>query len=281
MFCKNNKAFTLAEVLVTLTIIGVIASLTIPSLKETADRSANAAALQKAYSTASNAFAQLQAEYGSPIYWRVPLDAKNIAASMRDKRVFTDGNDQMFAWMLKKKMNVGAEKGIPPENYQIKKLSGAEFSKTEEKIDDTLIYLNDRDGKVSFQTADNMYWFPSHTYSGCKYEKKLKPIEKASIDSNLLFGMPAYAASLDDFGITSAEQANKVINVCGYLMVDINGAKGPNRMGMDVFVFDVTTTGVLPYTPEDDDCKDMTGNGYGCAAKVLAGDEHALDFIYD
>lgn len=251
MFCKNNKAFTLAEVLVTLTIIGVIASLTIPSLKETADRSANAAALQKAYSTASNAFAQLQAEYGSPIYWRVPLDAKNIATSMRDKRVFTDGNDQPFAWMLKRKMNVAAEKGIPPESYQIKKLSGAEFSKTEEKIDDTLIYLNDRDGKVSFQTADNMYWFPSHTYSGCQYTKN------------------------------STGQIGKVINVCGYLMVDTNGAKGPNRMGMDVFVFDVTTTGVFPYTTEQDDCKDMSGNGYGCAAKVLAGDEHALDFIYD
>lgn len=280
MFGKNNKAFTLAEVLVTLTIIGVIASLTIPSLKETADRSANAAALQKAYSTASNAFAQLQAEYGSPIYWRVPLDAKNIATSMRDKRVFTDGNDQPFAWMLKRKMNVAAEKGIPPESYQIKKLSGAEFSKTEEKIDDTLIYLNDRDGKVSFQTADNMYWFPSHTYSGCQYTKKLQQVgDKTSMNS--LFGLPAYAAPLDDFGTTSTGQIDKVINVCGYLMVDTNGAKGPNRMGMDVFVFDVTTTGVFPYTTEQDDCKDMSGNGYGCAAKVLAGDEHALDFIYD
>lgn len=293
MFSKNKTAFTLAEVLVTLTIIGVIASLTIPTLKETADRSSNEAALRKAYSTASNAFAQLQAEYGSPIYWRVPTDAKNIDTSLRGSRVFTDGKDQMFAWMLKQKMNVATEKGVPPENYQIKKLSGSNLSKTEEKIDDTIISLGNNTGKLSFQTADNMYWFPSQTYSGCKYEKKINAVAPPTIKppislslGSTLFSLPAYAAdkNLTPVGVVNGgviSKLAKTVYVCGYLMVDVNGAKGPNLLGMDVFVFDVTTNGVVPHSAEKDDCNDMSGDGYSCSSKVLAGDEHALDFIYD
>lgn len=289
MFSKNKTAFTLAEVLVTLTIIGVIASLTIPTLKETADRSSNEAALRKAYSTASNAFAQLQAEYGSPIYWRVPTDAKNIDTSLRGSRVFTDGKDQMFAWMLKQKMNVASETGIPPENYQIKKLSGSNLSKTEEKIDDTLIYLGNNTGQVSFQTADNMYWFPSQTYSGCKYKKEINASKYPFSLSQMnrpLFALPAYAAdkNLTPVGVVNGDlvsKLNKTVYVCGYLMVDVNGSKSPNLLGMDVFVFDVTTNGVVPHSAEKDDCKDMSGDGYSCSSKVLAGDEHALDFIYD
>ena len=50
MFYKKITAFTLAEVLLTLMIIGVIAVVTIPTLKESADKSANLSLLQKAYS---------------------------------------------------------------------------------------------------------------------------------------------------------------------------------------------------------------------------------------
>ena len=281
---KKTKAFTLAEVLITLVIIGVISALTIPTLKETSDRSANLAALQKAYSTATNAFASLTAEYGAPIYWQVPSDAQNAPADAKGKRVFSDGEDQGFSWMLKQKISVGQESGVPPSGYIIKKLSGANM--TEAKIGQTEINLSDSSGKVSFQSADNMYWFPSKTYSGCQYTKTLQNAVqggninfKSYIDN--IIGAPAYAApSFDMVGDMTSKLDQLVYYICGHIIVDTNGAKAPNRMGFDVFVFDVTTDGIIPQSG-DDDCKDISGNGFTCASKLINGDEHALDFIYE
>ena len=51
-------------------------------------------------------------------------------------------------------------------------------------------------------------------------------------------------------------------------------------MGFDVFVFDVRTDGISPHSG-DDDCKDLTGNGYTCSSKLINEGEHALDFIYE
>ena len=245
---QKIKAFTLAEVLVTLMIIGVISALTIPTLKESADRSANRAALQKAYATASNAFASLKAEYGQPIYWTVPSDTPN-AEGYLGARVFREATDKPFSWFLQKKINVAKSSGIPPNGYMIKTLSGSNFiSGGNGEINGTTVHFGNIYGPVSFQSADNMYWFPSHTYSGCQHE------------------------------ITAAD--GSTVYVCGYIVVDTNGAKEPNRMGVDVFVFEETIDGIIPHVGADD-CKDMTGNGYTCSAKLINGGEHALDFIYE
>lgn len=249
----KTKAFTLAEVLVTLMIIGVISALTIPSLKESADKSANKAALQKAYATASNAFASLKAEYGPPMYWLITSDIDNSDEAYESgNRVFQTGKDKGFAWMLQKKINIGQAAGIPPAGYQIKTLSGSNFVSGDNlaKINNTTVYFGNKSGQISFQSADNMFWFPSHTYANCN--------KKVVANGNTYY-------------------------LCGLIVVDTNGAKEPNRMGVDVFVFDVTPDGVIPHLGEDDedDCKDMSGNGYTCAAKLINGDEHALDFIYE
>ena len=51
---KNKKAFTLAEILVVLTVIGVIASITIPQLTGGVDDAHYKAGFKKAYSTVAN-----------------------------------------------------------------------------------------------------------------------------------------------------------------------------------------------------------------------------------
>ena len=233
MFSRKINAFTLAEVLLTLMIIGVIAAVTIPTLKESADKSANLSLLQKAYSVSAGAFAQLQAENGSPFYWKLP----------NGNRVFTDGNSTNISTLLKQKMNVASESGFMPSDYKIKLLNGT--AKDSFEIDETTV--NIKDNASAFQTADGMIWFPSNTYSGCKYTKN---------------------------------ETSETIHLCGMLIVDINGSKKPNRMGLDVFVLDITADGVKPHSGTDD-CADITGNGYTCAAKALSGDDKALDFIYD
>lgn len=64
-----NRGFTLAEVLITLGIIGVVAALTIPTLMQNANERANVVALKKAYSTLSNAYKLAENEDGTPENW--------------------------------------------------------------------------------------------------------------------------------------------------------------------------------------------------------------------
>jgi len=58
----KNKAFTLAEVLITLLIIGVIASIVIPGIIQNSQNAELKAAFKKAYSTASQAWKLVVAE---------------------------------------------------------------------------------------------------------------------------------------------------------------------------------------------------------------------------
>ena len=46
---KIKEAFTLAELLVSLAVIGIIAALTLPTLNSSIDKSANADAMKKAF----------------------------------------------------------------------------------------------------------------------------------------------------------------------------------------------------------------------------------------
>lgn len=66
---KKNKAFTLAEVLVALMIIGVIAAITIPGLINTANSKQIYAALTKAQMTVANATGSAEAIYGPIRFW--------------------------------------------------------------------------------------------------------------------------------------------------------------------------------------------------------------------
>jgi hypothetical protein len=64
------------------------------------------------------------------------------------------------------------------------------------------------------------------------------------------------------------------LGVCYWLYVDINGIKGPNIMGKDIFKLDVTSNGVRPHYHEsspgvpEDDCID-SDRGETCGSKVL------------
>ena len=63
---RFKSAFTLAEVLITLVIIGVIAALTVPTLIQNTQKQEYVSALKKAYSTLSQAAQMIIAEEGNP-----------------------------------------------------------------------------------------------------------------------------------------------------------------------------------------------------------------------
>lgn len=64
---KNNKAFTLAEVLITLAVLGVVAAITIPSIMLQKDKQAWAVQLNKTYATLENARRLTAIDYGGDI----------------------------------------------------------------------------------------------------------------------------------------------------------------------------------------------------------------------
>ena len=68
-FYVKKKAFTLAEVLITLGIIGVVAALTIPTLIQDSQSRATVTGLKKAYATLQNAFDRAVDENGTPDTW--------------------------------------------------------------------------------------------------------------------------------------------------------------------------------------------------------------------
>ena len=67
---KKILAFTLAEVLLSMTIIGVIAALTIPSLKRSTDSKEFVASAQKAYAAISQTTTLLETENGPLQFWK-------------------------------------------------------------------------------------------------------------------------------------------------------------------------------------------------------------------
>ena len=64
-----KKGFTLAEVLITLAIIGVVAALTIPTVMASYQKHSQYTAFMKMYNTVSNALSLSEAENGTPDVW--------------------------------------------------------------------------------------------------------------------------------------------------------------------------------------------------------------------
>lgn len=100
---KLYRGFTLAEVLITLGIIGVVAALTIPTLMQNADERANVVALKKAFSTLSNAYKLAEQENGTPDTWGIvagpapsPPMLNNLKPYLRVDKDCTDGSQGCF-----------------------------------------------------------------------------------------------------------------------------------------------------------------------------------------
>lgn len=70
---KRHKAFTLAEVLITIGIIGIVAEITIPTLIQNFQAQANVVGLKRAYSILSQAYLSATNDNGTPDTWSTGL----------------------------------------------------------------------------------------------------------------------------------------------------------------------------------------------------------------
>ncbi len=205
------KAFTLAEVLVTLGIIGIVAAMTLPTLITNYQKKVTVEKLKKAYTTFSQVMVQSQAENGNPSEWKVPTK--------------------------------------------------------DSSYEENLKYFED-------------YWKPylkvikvCKTMSECGYNQNyflsLKNTHIAYIQYNnvpgFIYGDGTYAY------IRPYSMATDLLPELQMLCIDLNGAKGPNVVGKDIFYFRVNISkGTLGNMDDISSCtKAHFSEGRSCAGKIM------------
>ena len=228
---RGFNAFTLAEVLITLVIIGVIATLTVPSLIQRTNNQEYVSGLKKAYSVLSQALQQIIADEGAPESsedaWNAPNNITNT---------------------FKKHLNVVKECSNDCMKQRYKSLYGTAYGSSNWSIS-----IDYQAGSGKLVLSDGM---------------------------QIALGGSVNCTASTHFN-------NGAGKICGRINVDVNGEKGPNKLGRDLFWFSITEDGrIFPccsnetlqdtymcgdtnkYQPSDGDWT----AGWGCARRVLTED---------
>ncbi len=198
----KKTAFTLAEILATLTIIGVIAAITIPNLNQTSQNNQYVAGCLKSYSVLSQMVTKMKVANGPIGFGSLWTNEKELAKAMVEQ------------------LNVIDQSEDEATRSDVKSLKGEESTLS----------------GMSFTTADGMiYYFSKDDCTGKGY---------VADDSTACLGSFA---------------------------VDVNGLKGPNAYGKDIFFFGlIRGEGILPAGSYDGSSDCISGGaGVTCAAKVI------------
>lgn len=240
---KQNKlfnyknAFTIAEILITLGIIGVVAAYTIPTLMNNYQKTQYIVGLQKGYSTVNQALKQMAADYG-------------CVNDLKCTGLFTGEY-----WQAQTKLGDELVKHFKIiKNCKNVQGQGCFASK---------IVIN-YDGSLTNGYADI-----SDNYN---YTYKFITNDGMSIGTQ---------NSATNCGYNGGGASGPMNQQCGYVIIDVNGPKGPNYMGRDVFMFFITNgKGALLYPQggvyvgggwwkSNNLCTETNKDGYSCSGRIL------------
>lgn len=232
--------FTLAEVLITLVIIGVIAAITVPSLLQTTEDQEYVSGVKKAYSVLSQAYMRQKADGILPDEW---------GFSTADSRKMIE---VLLPYLNYTKVCYGAEAHC--HNRELTRKDGVKMS-----------------GGIN------------HGIFGGTAKRS---------GVILADGMMIGSLVLSDDCTNQMGDKESLQHQCGEYMVDVNGEKGPNKYGKDIFIFVLTIDGIMPTGLDDFEnsaqsnwsyafeagCLASDAKGGGCSAWVLANSN--LDYLY-
>ena len=249
----SKPAFTLAEVLITLGVVGVIAAMILPSLIEHYKEKQTIVALKKSYSILNQAFLMATQEYGPPTDW---------------EGIFTPGGGctscaiqiaEIFAQYIQRiEKCYWSSKGFDEDGNPVydqgenKKCGGTDRVNP--------LQLNGSEENVL-----------GDIYVSTNFARSI------IADGTLFITQTAYNNCANKYGNGAAQN-----NLCSYIFVDINGGhKKPNQYGVDLFPFYLTTTGLVPAGVQnsyyDNTCK-KSSSGVGCTAWVLVNEN--MDYLH-
>ncbi len=170
----RRAAFTLAEVLITLGIIGVVAALTLPTVINNYQKQETVSKIKKVYSILTNTTMMAMSEYGDTVGWEI-----QSGNSFATAKYFADRYVIPFIKVARVCENNNSDDCA----YPIYGLNGQRFSHDK----------NYDNNSYCFYLADGTY-----------------------------IALKAYTTSVD--------HPKQV-----YIVFDINGQRGPNKVGRDVF----------------------------------------------
>ena len=214
LFSQKRIAFTLAEVLVTLGIIGVVSAMTVPTLMQNYQRQSYVTQLHKVYNEVEQALLRYQTD----------RNALNLTEA---------GLSSQAAW-----------NAMVPQYFKTVKVCDSSLTPC----------------------------FPETS--------SYKKISGVALNANVYSVQTSYVlASGASVRFYRAVSGNRIC----YLQVDVNGQKGPNILGRDLFTLSIYNDGTIdddgssaPLSEADRntlferDCNGNTGAGdYGCFGKIL------------
>ncbi len=227
MIIKKMEGFSIAEVIVCLAIVGIIAAMTIPVMAFDVYERITVSRLIKFQSTMTNAYKMLRSIYGPPEDWP---EYQNQTASTRDHSIFI----RRLQPFLKIMYDCGSGNNT-----------------------NSLCLNKSKYHNINGTLTNNI--IPSY------YDIVLA-------DGTSVMFMSRY--------LGNESESNK--KSLGVLYVDLNGPKGPNKWGYDLFEFAITNDQILPRSLENklndrqilNEC--INTMGYGCSAWVVL--KHNIDY---
>ncbi len=244
---ERFKGFTLAEVLITLGIIGIVAAMTIPTLQANYQKQEYITKLKKAYTTFNQALIQISADMGCPgdlkctgLFVGYSYEPESIAPPG-----FTKFSIEIRKYFKILKLCKGYSIAPLAERGCFSDSVGLNYEGTGTRV------TFDHAGVTRFITTDGVA-YNIYTNTDCS----------SNISSNF---------------------SKHLTQVCGTLSIDVNGPqKGPNNFGRDIFRFYISNGKgpmLYPLGGKDDTgyWKDINGcvnnsntvSGYSCAAKIM------------
>ena len=212
---KINFGFTLAEVLITLGIIGVVAAMTMPVLIQNYQKTAWTNQLKKDYTMAAQAFRKMMSDDQVDNL----VDTTVFQSVIGDKCYGYDGvnsaNCKEIYKNLKNYFNIVAIEPTGTYKYSyIKKGS-------------TPIYPDNKKTGARIVFADGSFIM--------RYQFSKEP-EKSTFDCDII-----------------RQQGGNLCAYVGRVVFDVNGLKGPNVEGRDIFDFYIGNNGYLyPFWSKDE-----------------------------
>ncbi len=272
---NHKKAFTLAEVLITLMLIGVIAALTIPLFVEEFQKNKWTVTFKRTFAETFNALG------------RVALE-EECSKSLTCTHIFDDPDQTKSTEEFGKAMtsvmatsricgmeNVNDENGC--FTHAVRNGKGASEAQT-------LVETMHPGSDVNFSNQ-NQPFYTFITQRGVSYAL-------FSFGTNCLNGAGDKDLWYNAYVKHPEEDGNQMLSLCGFIIVDVNAKQPPNEWGRDVFgvwVTDRSIIGVYPFGGDYDlrfgnscnggiccgEANRATGEGgttsdtRGCAAKII------------
>ena len=213
----RKAAFTLAEVLITLGIIGVVAAMTLPALVNNYKEKELATQVKKTFSNIQNAALLAQKDLGAVGDNTFLFDVTNThAETAKNFAKYFNG-----AKVCENK----SQKGCSQYYYKVKYATAYKGSGDSNKTytpDGAKIILNDGSVLTILQKTSC-----SRTNTGCKQDSSGNCIK-------------------DENGDTIS--VTEIHSDCATIFMDVNGLKRPNQFGADIYEIQVTTNKVKPGT---------------------------------